>query len=177
LEIRYTLTISEFNEGYFVLLRNSTWRHRFFRWQFSWLGPLLGAILIGLGLLLLLDGEKQYVWAFLFFVFGLAMLITPLRLRSSIRSQFRLAGLDQEIAMSLDSDRISIKRVGRDAESHYGWSAIEKHVESQHLITLLPNKVQFIPIPKRVLSPEHLQELRRLVSEQVRQQAPQRAAL
>lgn len=91
MEIRYTLTISEFNEGYFVLLRNSTWRHRFFRWQFSWLGPLLGAIMIGLGLLLLLDGEKQYFWAFLFFAFGLAMLITPLRLQSSIRSQFRLA--------------------------------------------------------------------------------------
>ncbi len=136
----------------------------------------MGATLIGLGIFLLFNSEKQYLWAFLFFVFGLAMLITPLRLRSSIRRQFRLAGLDQEIAMSVGSGGISIKRVGRDAESHYGWSAIEKHIESLQLITLLPNKVQFIPIPKRVLSPEHLQELRSLVAEHIRQQPSQRSA-
>jgi hypothetical protein len=151
------------------MLRNSAWRYRLFRWQFTWLGPLMGAFLIGMGVLVLFLGRDQVPWAFLVFVIGVVALSAPVRLRSSIRRQFRLGGLDQEIAMSLGSDGISIKRVSRDAESHYGWSAIEKRFESQHLITLLPNKVQFIPIPKRVLSPEQYEELRALFAEYVRE--------
>jgi YcxB-like protein len=167
MEIRYTLTIPEFQEGYFVMLRNSTWRYRIFRWQFTWLGPLMGAFLIGRGSWLLLGSGTQVPWAILSFAIGLLGLSAPVRLRSSIRRQFRLGGLDQEIAMNLGSGGISIKRVSRDAESHYGWSAIEKVIESQRLITLLPNKVQFIPIPKRAVRPEQLQELRALLAEHV----------
>lgn len=60
-----------------------------------------------------------------------------------------------------------IKRVNREADTRYGWSAIERSLDSKRLIVLLPNKVQFIPIPKRTMSAEQQQDLRALIAAHV----------
>jgi hypothetical protein len=68
---------------------------------------------------------------------------------------------------------VHVKRAMRDAETRYGWSAIEKSSESGNLILLFPNKVQFIPVPKRAMTPAQAGELRALIAANVQGAAAQ----
>jgi hypothetical protein len=44
------------------------------------------------------------------------------------------------------------------------WSAFEKSLETERLFVLLFNPVQFLPIPKRAMAPEQIEELHSLLN-------------
>ena len=164
MEIRYTLTLGEFREGYLIMLRSSTWRYRLFAWQFTWLGPLLGVFLVAMAILTFLLGGDQKIWAILVFSIALLALSAPLRLRSSIKRQFRLQKLEDGIVLAVSAQDVTLSRQNRDAETRYGWSALERADESKTLFLLFPHRLAFIPVPKRALTPEQEQEMRSLVA-------------
>lgn len=168
MEIRFTLTAEEFREGYGLMLRNSTFQYRLSYWFRSWLGPVIGLWILGCSLVIL-AGNGSFALVLILWVAGAVALVAPLRFRATLRKLFRLQNLHQEIAVAVDAGGVVIKRVTRDADTRYGWAAIERSRESKRLIVLLPSKVQFIPIPKRAMTPAQTDELRGLIAANVAQ--------
>ena len=176
MEIRFVLTPEEYTEGYRAMLRSGTVRYRIFSYLYSWPGVVIGLILIAQGSLLLyfgtgLGGNIAWVVAMAFLAMGVVLVAIPFRIVSMMRRLHRLQDLGKEIIVTVGADGVHTKRVARDAEARFGWSAIEKSGESKSLILLFPTRVQFIPIPKRAMTPAQADELRALIAANVGQQA------
>ena len=162
MEIRYTLTLDEFKEAYSLMLRNASFRHRFCYWQFTWLGPVLGIWILAMMLILLFSKDPNWPMLLILAIIGIVSLAAPLRYRRSLRRSFRLQKLDAELMLNLDSSGIDARRIGKDMDSHYGWTAMEGLRESKNLYVLFPSRLLFIPIPKRALPPDREPEIRAL---------------
>jgi hypothetical protein len=172
-EIRYVLTAQEYTEGYRAMLRSSTMRYRVYSWLYSWPAMVLGLCILGVGLWTLkFGGDQGLSLAIVLFAIGVIFIAMPLRLRSAIRRLHRLQGLERESIVNVDANGVHSKRAMRDAETRFGWSAIERSGESKNLILLFPGKVQFIPIPKRAMTPAQTEELRVLIAANVPQRGP-----
>jgi hypothetical protein len=165
-EIRFTLTVGEFREAYGLMLRNSTFQCKLSYWFRRWLGPVLGLWILGCAMIIR-AGNGSFALVLVLFLVGTAALVAPFRFRVMLAKLFRLQKLDQEISLNVDSEGLVIKRVTRDADTRYGWSAIERCLESKGLIVLFPSKVQFIPLPKRAMTAEQQQEFRALLAAHV----------
>jgi hypothetical protein len=152
-EIRYTLTIREFKEAYGVMLRQASFRYRFYYWNFTWLGLSLGMFLLGLVLLILCTPNANQPLLFLLTVIALANMFAPLRYRGLIRRNYRMQNLGSEISVALGPEGVTVRRTNKDITTRYGWSAIERFSESKDVLVLFPTRLQFIPIPKRVMTP------------------------
>jgi hypothetical protein len=164
MEIRCTLTIKDYSAGNSLMLRNSGFGRRLGYWQATWLGPLMGVWLFCVGFVLIYPKLADPWMAAVVFVVGLVAFSAPLRYRRLLRKRFAMQKLDTELLVTASSAGIEVKRESRDAETRYGWSAIEKQMETEELFVLFPNMVQFLPIPKRVMTPEQQQEFRGLIA-------------
>lgn len=85
MEIRYTLTLDEFREGYGLMLRNTTFQHRLSYWFRSWLGPVLGLWILCCAFVIL-AGNGSFALVLVLCVVGVAALVAPLRFRMTLRS-------------------------------------------------------------------------------------------
>jgi len=174
-EIRFVMSPEEYAEGYRAMLRSGTLRYRIFSYLYSWPGVVIGLILIVQGSLLLyfgtnLGGSINLIVAMALLAMGVILVAIPFRIVSMMRRLHRLQDLSKEITVTVGAEGVHTKRATRDAETRFGWSAIEKSGESKNLILLFPSKVQFIPIPKRAMTPAQADELRGLIAANVGQQ-------
>ncbi len=110
MEIRFTLTAKEFRDAYGLMLRNSILRYKFHYWVYTWLGPVMGLIIIGCGTLLLFVAGVDVPLLIILLAFGVLALSAPLRFRRGVRKQFRLANLDQEISVT-----VNVRGIGGEA--------------------------------------------------------------
>jgi hypothetical protein len=176
MEIRYTLTIPEFKEGYGMMWRQASFRHRINYWYFTWLGLVMGLWILLMALVLFGTPHPNQPFVLLLAVFGLAAVSTPWRYRGLIRRNYRLQNLNTELSVSANSEGITVKRANKDAVSHYGWTAIERFVQSKNLFILFPGRLQFIPVPKRAMPPEQQQEFRALLEAHIPAAGPRNRA-
>ncbi len=164
METHYTLTIPEFKEAYGVMWRQASLRHRFQYWYFTWLGLLLGLYILGLAVFLFSVPNPNQPFVLLLVVVALVGISGPWRYRKLIKRNYKMQNLDTELAVAADSEGITVTRANKDALTRYGWTAIERHVESKNMLVLFPARLQFIPIPKRAMTPEQQAEFRALVA-------------
>jgi YcxB-like protein len=177
MEIRYVLTPEEYREGYLTMLRGATMRYRVASWLYAWPGVVVGLCLVGAGSWMLYSrGPGDLIIPVALLAVGVALVALPVRLQSTLRRLHRLQDLSREIHLTADPESLHVRRAMRDAETRYGWTAIEKSGESRNLILLFPNKVQFIPVPKRALTPVQMDELRAMIAANVRGAASQPTA-
>jgi YcxB-like protein len=170
MEVRFVLTLDEYTEGYRALLRSSTMQYRVASWIYSWPGAAVGLCLIGYGLWVVIRSQPRLpLSGILIVVCGAVLVVLPFRLRSMLRRLHRVQELEREIQLTVGPEGLQVRRAMRDAETRYGWSAIGKSGESKNLILIYPNKVQFLPVPKRALTPAQADELRMLIASNVGQ--------
>jgi hypothetical protein len=94
-------------------------------------------------------------------------IICPLTYKWKIRRFFRDQKLPVERTLQAQDSGISIVRTDGAAESRLSWSVLDKAVESDGAFILIPNLRTFIPVPKRVMTPEQQDEFRALVAAHV----------
>lgn len=164
MEIRYTLTIGEFKEAYGVMLRRASAYYHFYYWSVTWLGPLIGVVLLSLALLLFSIPHPNQPLVFLLVVIAVVNILAPLRHRGTIRRNYRMQNLNGEISVSAGADGMTVRRMNKDIATRYGWTAIERHFESKNMFVLFPTRLQFVPIPKRAMTAEQQSEFRALVA-------------
>jgi hypothetical protein len=163
-EIRYTLTIPEFKEAYGAVLRRASFRHRFYYWNYTWMGLTIGLVLLGLAVLLFGTKEPNQPLIFIWVVIAFVNLAAPWRYRGLIRRSYKMQNLDAEIVVRLDPDGVTVMRPSRDITTHYGWSAFERQIESRGMFTFCPARMQFVPVPKRAMTSEQQDEFRALLA-------------
>jgi hypothetical protein len=168
-EIRYTLTIPEFKEAYGVMLRRASAYYRFYYWSVTWLGLLIGFVLLFLALLLFSVPNPNQPLVFLLVVIAVVNILAPLRHRGTIRRNYRMQHLNGEILVSAGADGMTVARMNKDIATRYGWTAIEQSAESKKTLVLFPTRLQFVPIPKRAMTPEQQTEFRALVAAHIPQ--------
>ncbi|HTV16331.1 MAG TPA: YcxB family protein [Acidobacteriaceae bacterium] len=175
MQIPFVLTPEEYAEGYRAMLRAGTLRYRIYSRLYSWPAVVTGLVLVALGSLLLYfgtspGGNVDLIVAMALLTMGVLLVAIPFRLVSMMRRLHRLQDLNLEITVTVGADGVHTRRATRDAETRFGWSAIAKSGESKNLILLFPSRVQFLPIPKRALTPAQADELRGLIAANVGQQ-------
>jgi hypothetical protein len=167
MEIRYTLTIPEFKEAYGVMWRQASLRHRLNYWYFTWLGLLMGLWILLMSVLLYSVPNPNRPFVLLLVVAALIGISSPWRYRRLIKRNYKMQNLGTELAVSMNSEGITVTRANRDAVTRYGWTAIERHFESKNMFVLFPTRLQFVPIPKRAMTAEQQAEFRALVAAHV----------
>jgi hypothetical protein len=154
--IQFEWTLDEFLEGQRVFNRR--------------LAPTLvrmnHLLAIPVGILLLVDAAAGFAlgWSkplcLLFLFFGVYLLsfrlvLGPRKLKAEYA---RYPSLDR--TMTFDEDRICVQT--SLGNSQIDWSDVARFVETKNIFVLFAPPGIFWPIPKRVLSPEEIAELREL---------------
>jgi YcxB-like protein len=164
IEIRYTITPAEYQEANSLLMKNSGLRRKLTYSFVTWLGPLLGALMVASAVIVSTWAEPDYTSGFVLLVCGLYFLSLPWLCRRMMRRRHRMQRLSTEIILTAGNEGIQIQRANGEAETRYRWPAFQKQVESQAMFVLFPNMLVFLPIPKRAMTSEQQQELRALIA-------------
>jgi len=164
IEIRYTITPAEYQEANSLLMKNSGRRRKLIYSFVTWLGPLLGALMVAFAVIVSAWAQPDYTSGFVLLVCGLYFLSLPWLHHRMMRRRHRMQRLSTEIILTAGNEGIQIQRANGEAETRYRWPAFQKQVESRAMFALFPNMLLFLPIPKRAMTEQQQQELRALIA-------------
>jgi YcxB-like protein len=175
-EIRYTLTLEDYSAGNQLLQLQTTLRRRITYYLFARFGLAIGIPIFCAAIILffvnLLSPSHRFgaatsgLTAAVAWV-GAVCIMSPYIYRRKVARYFREHQLPVERILTANDSGVSIARTDGAAETRTNWSMFDKSVESSNLFTLFPNLRQFVPIPKRAMTPEQQQEFRALVAAHV----------
>ena len=172
IEIRYTLTRGDYREANRLLHLNSTFSRKLNYYLLGRFGFVTGVVLIlpfVAQWLLNLHGSASGSGEVISVVsaglagLGVVCLFSPWTYRRKTAKCFKEMKLSGERVTTVSEAGISSARSDGTAEGRMAWSALERCAESATMFVLLPNKRQFIPIPKRAMT-EQQREFRALLA-------------
>jgi hypothetical protein len=156
MELRYKLT----NEDVTHILRASSRP----LWALALFALLLaGMFAIGIYLIARDLAEVGWIWLAISASLGILMYaVPPIQIRRELR---RRPDLQQEVVLLLSPEGIEVRFA--TGKSQLQWRAYSKYKETAHLFVLTASSSGSRFIPKRVMSPQQLEELRGLLRAQI----------
>lgn len=186
MEIRYTFTLDDYKEGNQLFLRHTTLRRKINYYLFARYGTAFGiplfCIAVTLFLVNLFASTYRMGPAVAGLTGGLAwvgvmFIISPAIYRRKLARCFREQKLPVERVLTADATGVVIARVDGAAEARTNWSMFDKGIESASLFVLFQNLRQFVPVPKRAMTPEQQNEFRELMTAHIPNAAGQTVAV
>lgn len=168
MEIRYTILPDDYAEANKLMLLNTTFGRKFNYYVYFWILPIVSVVLLLLALLILVKQGRQGFGAALPLLFlGVVWLLCAFSFKRRVRRSYRMQKLGKERVASFSPSGVSSSHFDGEVSGRYAWTAIDKYLETERLFVLFPNQMQFIPIPKRVMTAEQINEFRNLVTAHV----------
>lgn len=163
--IQFTLTFDDYLKAHRLHAKRNLWS-RFIDLVNRRLSVALGILILAFAGMISGPGVS---WTYPFttmIVCAIALILAPLYVRLRLKGCYRRT-LIGDGARVIDFDEQSIKAEEAHIRSEFAWSAIRFTRENKSLLMLYLAPAKFIAIPKRVCSPEQIEELRLLFREKV----------
>jgi hypothetical protein len=164
-ELQYTITLEEFIEGSKLWAKAVERKRRTSLFE-SWRGLVYLVFLLATGLLIVQLRGWALAWALISLV-GISaisivfqQLICPRLFRSGYEEQ--KPGLSLRIVIG--EAGVESERAGGEASGRCRWTAFTRYLEAENTFVLYLNRLQFMIIPKRAMTPEQQQEFRLLLA-------------
>jgi YcxB-like protein len=185
-EIRYTFTLDDYKEGNRLFLRHTTLWRKINYYLFARYGTAFGIPLFCVAATFFIlnlraptyrMGPAVATFTAVIAWVGAILIISPAIYRKKLARYFREQKLPVERILTADSTGVVITRADGAAQARTNWSMFDKGVESATLFVLFQNLRQFIPVPKRAMTPEQQNEFRALLGAHVPGAAGQQVAV
>jgi len=163
MQVNYGITLEDYVEANRLWLLNTTLMHKVCYFLWSRFALIIGAILFALGVAVITLNTNNVGAGSASIGMGLVLASNPFRYRRVLKKRYAWQKLGTDLQIDAQSSVLEVKRANGEAESRYKWSAFDKWMESKNLFVLFPSKMQFIPVPKRVLNQAQQEEFRNLM--------------
>jgi hypothetical protein len=169
MRLTYTLSFDEYRCANLLWLKYGRGKPVFQALLTTWLGPAIGGVFWAAGIYLLLAAPAYRAAAVAMFGIGGAAFSLPISHRHTHRRLYKLQDLaNRELTAEIAEDGIHLTRSDGKVDTRYDWSAFSCYADDSVLLVLFPGRLTFVTLPLRVLSPEELAEVRRLVETHVK---------
>lgn len=166
MKVNYILTVKEYWEASKLLWLRTTWARRFGYFSCYWVMPLLGIAGLAFGIFVLVTDKKAGIPDWLLVAAGAYFLAVPLLGMRGVRRKYRMQKLDHEWQVEINDTGIHLLRENGAIDARFQWSIVDrKYFETKRLFVVSHNRMSVIPIPKRVLEPAAVDELRALIDQ------------